>query len=77
MQLMHKPNKLLESDVTEELTWDPQLDESRITVSADDGQVTLSGSVPTFYEVGAGQRRRNARRRGQGPRQPTARRSGR
>jgi osmotically-inducible protein OsmY len=48
---MHKPNKLLESDVAEELSWDPQLDESRITVSADDGQVTLSGSVPTFYEV--------------------------
>ena len=48
---MHKPNKLLESDVSEELSWDPQLDDSRVTVSADDGQVTLSGSVPTFYEV--------------------------
>jgi len=49
---MHKPNNLLQSDVAEELSWDPQLDDSRIMVSAKDGQVTLTGSVPTFYEVG-------------------------
>jgi osmotically-inducible protein OsmY len=48
---MHKPNMLLESDVQEELDWDPQLDDSRIVVSADDGKVTLSGSVPTYFEV--------------------------
>jgi len=50
--LMHKPNNLLESDVAEELSWDPQLDDTRISVSANDGQVTLTGSVPSFYEVG-------------------------
>ena len=48
---MHKPNKLLESDVQEELDWDPQLDDSRIVVSADDGRVTLTGAVPTYYET--------------------------
>ena len=47
---MHKPNNLLESDVKESLNWDPGLDDSRIRVTADDGRVTLSGSVPTYYE---------------------------
>jgi hypothetical protein len=32
---MHKPNMLLESDVREELDWDPQLDDTRIVVSAE------------------------------------------
>jgi osmotically-inducible protein OsmY len=49
---MHKPNLLLESDVEEELGWDPQLDATRIVVKANDGEVTLSGSVPSFFEVG-------------------------
>jgi len=48
---MHKPNMLLESDVQDELDWDPQVDDSRIVVKADDGRVTLSGSVPTYYEA--------------------------
>ena len=48
---MHKPNNLLELDVRDELDWDPQLDDRRIVVSANDGRVTLSGSAPTFYEA--------------------------
>src|SRR5690242_9924475 len=48
---MHKPNMLLESDVQEELDWDPQLDDTRIVVKANDGRVTLSGSVPSYYEA--------------------------
>jgi len=48
---MHKPNNLLDSDVKEELDWDPMLDDSRIVVKADDGRVTLSGAVATFDEV--------------------------
>jgi osmotically-inducible protein OsmY len=48
---MHKPNMLLESDVTDELDWDPQIDDTRIIVKADDGHVTLSGSVPTYYQA--------------------------
>jgi osmotically-inducible protein OsmY len=49
--LMHKPNKLLELDVNDQLAWDSQVDTTRIVVSADDGKVTLTGSVPTLYEV--------------------------
>jgi osmotically-inducible protein OsmY len=48
---MHKPNNLLEFDVKDEFDWDPQLDPTRIVVKADDGRVTLTGSVPTLYQV--------------------------
>jgi osmotically-inducible protein OsmY len=48
---MHKPNNLLELDVRDELDWDPLLDDSRIVVEAKDGEVTLSGSVPTYYDM--------------------------
>src|SRR6266516_3624081 len=48
---MHKPNNVLELDVKEELDWDPMLDDTRMVVQADDGRVTLSGTVPTFYEA--------------------------
>jgi osmotically-inducible protein OsmY len=48
---MHKPNNLLEFDVKDALSWDPVVDDSRIVVKADDGQVTLTGTVPTFYDT--------------------------
>jgi osmotically-inducible protein OsmY len=48
---MKKPNMLVESDVTEELDWDPMLDDDRIVVKADDGRVTLTGVVNTFDEL--------------------------
>jgi osmotically-inducible protein OsmY len=38
----------LELDVREELTFDPRVAAKTITVSAKDGVVTLSGSVPTY-----------------------------
>ncbi len=47
---MHKPNNILESDVKSELDWDPILDSTQIVVKADDGRVTLSGAVPTYYD---------------------------
>ena len=47
---MHKPNHLLEEDVREELDWDPMIDDGRIIVKASDGQITLSGAVPSYYE---------------------------
>jgi osmotically-inducible protein OsmY len=47
---MHKPNNLLESDVRDELDWDPRLDDGRIVVKADDGQVTLTGAVGSYAE---------------------------
>jgi osmotically-inducible protein OsmY len=48
---MQKPNKLLELDVEDQLDFDPQVDASRIVVSADDGKVTLTGAVPTLHQV--------------------------
>jgi osmotically-inducible protein OsmY len=48
---MHKPNNLLERDVKEQLDWDSVLNDSRIVVKADDGRVTLTGSVDTFSDV--------------------------
>ena len=48
---MHKPNNLLEFDVKDELDWDPMLDDTRIVVKANDGRVTLTGTVPTYYDA--------------------------
>jgi osmotically-inducible protein OsmY len=48
---MHKPNNLLKLDVEDQLAWDQQVDMTRIVVSADDGKVTLTGSVPSLYQV--------------------------
>jgi osmotically-inducible protein OsmY len=46
----HKPNHLLEFDVKDTLEWDSTIDDRRIEVKADDGHVTLTGSVPSYYE---------------------------
>lgn len=47
---MHKPNHLLEFDVKDTLDWDSTIDDRRIEVKADDGHVTLTGSVSSYYE---------------------------
>jgi osmotically-inducible protein OsmY len=47
---MHKPNNLRELDVRDALDWDPVVDDNRVVVKADDGRVTLTGTVPSFYE---------------------------
>jgi osmotically-inducible protein OsmY len=47
---MHKPNNLLEFDVKDTLDWDSTIDDGRIDVKADDGHVTLTGSVSSYYE---------------------------
>src|SRR5208282_1261365 len=47
---MHKPNNILEHDVKSELDWDPLVDSTQIIVKADDGNVTLTGAVPTYYD---------------------------
>jgi osmotically-inducible protein OsmY len=49
--MMHKPNNLLERDVKEQLDWDPIIDDTRITVKADDGRVILNGAVASYAEV--------------------------
>ena len=40
----------LVSDVTDELFWDPKVDNEAIAVSADDGNITLRGTVGSFRE---------------------------
>ena len=47
---MKKANDMLVLDVEDELDWDPLIDDSQVIVTADDGVVTLSGSVLTYYE---------------------------
>jgi osmotically-inducible protein OsmY len=50
-ETMHKPNNLLESDVQDEFDWDPLFDNSRIIVKANDGNVTLTGAVDSYYDT--------------------------
>ena len=40
----------LAADVSDELYWDPKLDNHAIAVSSDDGRVTLRGTVGSFRE---------------------------
>jgi osmotically-inducible protein OsmY len=40
----------LTGDVSDELFWDPKLDNSAIAVSADDGKITLRGTVGSLRE---------------------------
>jgi len=44
------PNLTLQQEVQEALKWEPELDPRHIGVSADDGAVTLSDYVPSYYE---------------------------
>jgi osmotically-inducible protein OsmY len=43
-------NDDLQLDVAAELSWDPKVDSQAIAVSADDGAVTLRGTVASFRE---------------------------
>jgi osmotically-inducible protein OsmY len=43
-------NDQLVSNVADELFWDPKVDSAAIAVSADDGAVTLRGTVASFRE---------------------------
>jgi osmotically-inducible protein OsmY len=43
-------NQELSASVSEELHWDPKLDGDTIAVSADEGVVTLRGTVGSFHE---------------------------
>ena len=43
-------DQALTNNVTEELLWDPKVDNSAIAVSADGGEITLRGTVGTFRE---------------------------
>lgn len=43
-------NETLRGDVIDELWWDPKIDSEAIAVSADDGVVTLRGTVGSFRQ---------------------------
>jgi osmotically-inducible protein OsmY len=43
-------NQTLEQDVNDELFWDPKIDNEAIAVAADDGTVTLRGTVGSFRQ---------------------------
>jgi osmotically-inducible protein OsmY len=45
-----KTDLQLHRDVLDELRWDPRVNEAEIGVSAKDGVVTLTGSVPSFAQ---------------------------
>jgi osmotically-inducible protein OsmY len=45
-----KTNNELRSDVEAELSWSPDLDEKNIAVKADNGVVTLTGYVGSYFE---------------------------
>jgi osmotically-inducible protein OsmY len=47
---MAKTNVELELDVSEELAWDPKVDSEEIAVAADEGTVTLRGTVGSFRQ---------------------------
>lgn len=47
---MSKDDVLLNDDVVEELKDDPAVDSSRIAIAVDDGVVTMTGSVPTYWQ---------------------------
>jgi osmotically-inducible protein OsmY len=43
-------NQALEQNVTDELLWDPKVDSEAIGVAADDGTITLRGTVGSFRQ---------------------------
>jgi len=43
-------NQTLEQNVTDELLWDPKVDSEEVAVAADDGTITLRGTVGSFRQ---------------------------
>ena len=50
MSLLMKDDEQLQSDVEQELRWDPSIRAERIGVSVKSGVVELDGHVESFYE---------------------------
>ena len=45
-----KTDSQLQTDVQQELDWEPRVDARHIAVSAKDGAVTLLGHVPSYFQ---------------------------
>lgn len=43
-----RTDEMIKKDIVDQLYWNGQIDASDITVSVDDGQVTLTGEVPSY-----------------------------
>jgi hyperosmotically inducible periplasmic protein len=48
---MKRSDENIKKDIVDELYWDTQIDASKVTVTVDDGVVTLSGEVPTYGDL--------------------------
>jgi osmotically-inducible protein OsmY len=53
---LNMTNETLQRNVTDELVWDPKIDSEAIAVFADDGVVTLRGTVGSFRQKREAQR---------------------
>lgn len=45
-----KNDKQLQTDILDDLRWDPSVDASKIGVAVTNGVVTLTGSVPSYFQ---------------------------
>lgn len=45
-----KNDKQLQQDVMDDLRWDPSIDASKVGVAVSNGVVTLTGSVPSYFQ---------------------------
>ncbi|MEJ2054001.1 MAG: BON domain-containing protein [Calditrichaceae bacterium] len=48
---MKKTDQTIKKEVVDELYWDNRIDSSKIDVRVENGNVTLSGTVPTYYDL--------------------------
>ena len=51
-----KSDKQLQQDVMDDLRWDPSIDASKVGVSATNGVVLLTGTVPSFFQKQSAER---------------------
>jgi osmotically-inducible protein OsmY len=45
----------IEQEIRDQLFWSPFVDDADVTVSVDDGEATLTGTVDSYMEYGAAQ----------------------
>ena len=45
-----KSDKQLQQDVMDDLRWDPSIDASKVGVAVTNGVITLTGSVPSYFQ---------------------------
>jgi osmotically-inducible protein OsmY len=48
--IFQKSDSQIQQDVINEMKWDPSISDSHISVTANDGIITMRGSVPHYFE---------------------------